>query len=98
MIKDIRCRDTFDQNSKYSANILFLKLFSLEISSFYCRIPSRDCSGNKEAKNNTVLLSERATEGSSFAAIENRLFLLMYCNEKREKASNREDYNKLIFS
>jgi hypothetical protein len=57
--------------------------------SFYCRTHSRDCSENTKAKNNTVLLLERATAGSSFAAIENRLFLLMDCNEKREIASNK---------
>lgn len=43
-------------------------------------------------------MPERATAGSSFTAIENRLFLLMNCNEKLEIASNKQGYNKLVFS
>jgi hypothetical protein len=37
-------------------------------------MPSPDCSGNPEVKNNIVFLPERATKGSSFQAIENKLF------------------------
>jgi hypothetical protein len=43
-------------------------------------------------------LPERATAGSSFWAIENKLFLLLDYNGKLEIASNKRDYNKLIFS
>jgi len=66
--------------------------------SFYCRTLSPDSSENTKAKNNIVLLPERATAGSSFAAIENRLFLLMDCNGKLEIASNKRNYKQLVFS
>jgi hypothetical protein len=44
-------------------------------------------------QNNIVFLLERATSGSSFQGIENKLFLLLDCNEKREKAPSINDCN-----
>ena len=61
-------------------------------------MPSSDYSENTAAKNTIVFLPKRATGGSSFWAIENKLFLLLYCSGKLEIATNKRDCNKLVFS
>jgi len=38
------------------------------------KCPSPDCSENFAGKNNIIFLTKRATNGSSFWAIENKLF------------------------